>query len=92
MYIFKDSGIANKLVAAVIGLTIIVFSAVGFVLVQNQKSGFDGLLTQATEVVDDFAVQRDIASGEAEQLRARRLLQLLARISPEPIMSLSCQV
>ena len=87
MYIFKDSGIANKLVAAVIGLTIVVFSAVGFVLVQNQKSGFDGLLTQATEVMDDFAIQQDIANKEAEQLKAHQLLELLARISPEPIIN-----
>ena len=87
MNIFKNPGIAKKLVAAVIGLTIVVFSAVGMVLVQNQKSGFDGLLTQTTEVMDEFALQQHAANTEAEQLKAEQLLQLMARISPEPILN-----
>lgn len=87
MNIFKNPGIAKKLVAAVIGLTIVVFSAVGMVLVQNQKSGFDGLLTQTTEVMDEFALQQHAANTEAEQLKSEQLLQLMARISPEPILN-----
>jgi len=87
MNFFKNPGIAKKLVAAVIGLTIVVFSAVGLVLVSNQKSGFDGLLEQATDVMDEFAIQQNAANTEAGALKAEQLLVLMARISPEPILN-----
>lgn len=87
MNFFKNPGIAKKLVGAVIGLTIVVFGAVGMVLVQNQKSGFDDLLEQTTKVMDDFALQQQNANAEAEQLKAEQLLILMARIAPEPIIN-----
>lgn len=87
MNFFKNPGIAKKLVGAVIGLTIVVFGAVGMVLVQNQKSGFDDLLEQTTRVMDDFALQQQNANAEAEQLKAEQLLILMARIAPEPIIN-----
>lgn len=87
MHFFKNPGIAKKLVGAVIGLTIIVFGAVGLVLVQNQKAGFDDLLEQTTKVMDEFALQQQNANAEAEQLKAEQLLILMARIAPEPIIN-----
>lgn len=87
MHFFKNPGIAKKLVGAVIGLTIIVFGAVGLVLVQNQKAGFDDLLEQTTKVMDEFALQQQNANAEAEQLKAEQLLVLMARIAPEPIIN-----
>lgn len=84
---FKNPGIAKKMIAAVIGLTIVVFSAVGLVLVQNQKAGFDGLLNQTSQVMDEFAAQQHAANKEAGQLKAEQLLVLMARIAPEAIIN-----
>ena len=87
MNFFKNPGIAKKMIAAVIGLTIIVFSAVGLVLVQNQKAGFDGLLNQTSQVMDEFAAQQNVANKEAGELKADQLLVLMARIAPEAILN-----
>ncbi|MBE9516374.1 MAG: HAMP domain-containing protein [Proteobacteria bacterium] len=87
MHIFRNFGIAKKLVAAVIGLTVVVFGSVGTVLILNQKSGFDGLLAQATEVMDEFALQQHQSNKQGERLKAEQLLILMARIAPEPIIN-----
>lgn len=87
MGIFKNLGIAKKLVAAIIGLSVAVFGVVGTVLIVNQKSVFDGLLDQATEVMDQFAIQQNHSNKESEKLKAEQLLNLMARIAPESIMN-----
>ena len=87
MNIIGNLGIAKKLVAAIIGLSIAVFGVVGTVLILNQKSGFDGLLDQATEVLDEFALQQNQANKKSEKLKAEQLLILMARIAPESILN-----